>query len=86
MKNDIYDKRLQDCGFKKIEDTDDIVVYERQQHPEYVQVLELGRHEDGKHRICSFQKGVNSDGFNNAVWLTLQEAMLAANLMIEKGW
>ncbi len=85
MKN-IYDERLQKLGFTKIEDTDDIVVYERQQHPEYVQVLELGRHEDGNHRISSYQKGVNSDGFNNAVWLTLQEALLASNMMIQKGW
>lgn len=84
MKN-YYDERLQKVGFAKIEDTDDIVVYERQQ-PEFVQVLELGRRDDGQHTILSYQKGVNVEGYYNAVGLTLQEAMMAVNMMIQKGW
>lgn len=84
MKN-YYDERLQKVGFKKIEETEDIVVYERQQ-PEFVQVLELGYREDGHHNILSYQKGVNSDGHYNAVGLTLQETMMAVNMMIVKGW
>ena len=83
--NNFYDERLQKAGFKKIEDTDDIVVYERQQ-PEFVQVLELGFREDGQHSILSYQKGVNVEGYYNAVGLTLQEAMMAVNMMIQKGW
>lgn len=84
MKN-YYDERLQKAGFTKIEDTDDIVVYERQQ-PEFVQVLELGYREDGHHNILSYQKGVNLEGYYNAVGLTLQETMMAVNMMIVKGW
>ena len=60
MMNNLYDKRLQDCGFTKIEETDEIVVYERQM-PEFVQVLELGRHEDGHHRICSYDEDAMCD-------------------------
>ena len=85
MMNNLYDKRLQDCGFTKIEETDEIVVYERQQ-PEFVQVLELGRYENGQHTILSYQKGVNLEGYYNAVSLTLHEALTAAHLMIQKGW
>lgn len=84
MKN-YYDERLQKAGFTKIEETEDIVVYERQQ-PEFVQVLELGYREDGKHSILSYQKGVNLEGYYNAVCLTLQEAMMSVNMMIVKGW
>lgn len=85
MMNNLYDKRLQDCGFTKIEETDEIVVYERQM-PEFVQVLELGRYENGQHTIFSYQKGVNLEGYYNAVGLTLHEALTAAHLMIQKGW
>ena len=85
MMNNLYDKRLQDAGFTKIEETDEIVVYERQM-PEFVQVLELGHRDDGQHTILSYQKGVNAEGYYNAVGLTLHEALTAAHLMIQKGW
>lgn len=81
----LYDKKLQAIGFAKIEESEEIVVYERQQ-PEFVQVLELGHRDDGQHSILSYQKGVNLEGYYNAVGLSLEEALAAAHLMIQKGW
>lgn len=83
--NTYYDKMLQKSGFTKIEETDEIVVYERQM-PEFVQVLELGHRENKEHTILSYQKGVNLEGHYNTVGLTMQEAMMAVNMMIQKGW
>ena len=79
------DEKFEAIGFKKIEESDDIVVYERQT-PLYVQVLELCRWGKGQNMIFSIQQGVNSDGFNNNVGLTVYEAHLASKKMKQKGW
>lgn len=79
------DEKLEAIGFKKIEESEDIVVYERQT-PLYVQMLELCRWEKGQNMIFSTQQGVNSDGFNNNVGLTMYEAKLACKKMKQKGW
>lgn len=79
------DRQMKAEGFNLIEESDDIVVYERQQ-PEFVQVLELGYRENGQHNILSYQKGVNADGHYNAVGLTLLEVRLAIRKIFEKEW
>ena len=80
------DDKLEAIGFKKIEESEDIVIYERQQ-PEFVQVLELGRGGKGQHNILfSYQKGVNLEGYYNAVCLNVYEAALASKKMWDKGW
>ena len=79
------DDKLEAIGFKKIEESEDIVVYERQT-PLYVQMLELCRWTNGQNMIFSHQRGVNSDGFNNNVGLTVYEAHLASKKMWDKGW
>lgn len=81
----LIDEKLKAIEFNKIEESEDIVVYERQM-TEYVQVLEIGHRDDGKHMIQSYQKGVNSDGCNNVVGLTMHETQLAMRKIWQKGW
>ena len=79
------DDKLEAIGFKKIEESEDIVVYEKDAQL-YVHVLELCRWGKGQNVIFSHQRGVNSDGFNNNVGLTVYEAHLASKKMWQKGW
>lgn len=79
------DEDLEANGFQKIEESEDIVVYERQ-HPDFVQVLELGHRAGGWPVMLSYQKGVNKEGQYNAVSLTVYEAHRAMVKMEQKGW
>lgn len=79
------DDKLEAIGFKKIEESEDIVVYKRQQ-PEFVQILELSHRGKGQNTMHSYQMGVNSDGYYNSVGLTAYEAHLASKKMWQKDW
>lgn len=79
------DEKFEALGFKKIEESPVIVVYHRPERG-YVHELALCHKINGKHLIQSYQKGVNTDGFNNMVGLTPEEAKLACKKITQKGW
>lgn len=81
------DKALKRLGFEKVrEDKRFIVQYERDTKYGYVQCLDLCHKASGKHLIQSYQKDVNSEGFNNSVGFTPKEAKLAVKKMRKCGW
>lgn len=82
------DKKLRKIGFVKVyedrgngryvSEDEYGVSYERQiEKHGYTQVLDIRHKESGKHLIQSYQKDVNTDGFNNTVGLTYEEMKLA---------
>ena len=79
-KNNI-DEELKKCGFKKTEENKFCVSYERYNNEfQYVHCVEL--HLSSHKQSCfilSYEKGVNKDGFNNCVGLTVHEAILILN-------
>lgn len=72
------DKNLKKIGFIKIYEDKYSVSYERYNKQfKYTQVLDIIYKKSGNHLIQSYQKGVNTDGFNNVVGLTYKEMKLA---------
>lgn len=82
------DKKLEKIGFVKVyEDkgnghhvSEDKygVCYERYNEQfKYTQVLDIRHKKSGNHLIQSYQKDVNTDGFNNVVGLNYKETKLA---------
>lgn len=81
------DKKLAEIGFVKIKEDQYGASYERNMEQyHYVQSLDLLHKASGKHIIQSSQKGVNSDGLNNMVGLTMYETKLALKKMKKMGW
>lgn len=71
------DERLADLGFVKIEENKHGVRYERVHHIfGYTHSLDIMHKRSGKHLIQSYEKGVNSDKYNNCVGLTELESKL----------
>lgn len=82
------DKKLAKIGFIKDSDvSDNWVSYTRKDEKHsYIQVLGFGHKLSGNHIVLSYQKDVNSDGFNNCVGLNKQELKLAYKKLKELGW
>lgn len=81
------DEKLEAIGFKKIEESDLYVGYERYNEKYgYVQHLDLVNKISGRHIIQSYQEGHDSSGFDIMVGLTMYEAKLACKKMKQKGW
>ena len=81
------DERLSDLGFTKIGDNDYGVHYEREiKEYNYIQIISINHKASGKHIMLSYQKDVNTNGYNNAVGLTYLETKLFLKKMKQKGW
>lgn len=81
------DNRLKDIGFIKIEEDGHGALYERKNEEySYIQRLDLMHKNNGSHVIQSYQKNVNSDGFNNMIGLTMYETKLAIKKMKRMGF
>ena len=83
------DDKLKELGFEKTRQTDGGVTYEKREYGTrrertfYIHVVEINRKLSGKHLIQSFQKGLNSDKFNNVIGLTYKENKLFLKKMKE---
>lgn len=72
------DKRLEELGFKKISEGNYGATYAKvDKEFGFVHCIAILNKELGDHIIHSYQKGANSDGFNNTVGMTYKEAKLA---------
>lgn len=76
---DNVDKNLEKLGFVAVESENEYGVCYRRKVSEfnYIQRLDILHKANGRHLIQSYQESVNSDGFNNVVGLTYEEAKLA---------
>lgn len=78
-----YKRPQEGCSFDLEDDENDYenkygVYYERRnRNHNYTQVLCIIHKSNGNHLIQSYQKDVNSDGFNNVVGLNYKEMKLA---------
>ena len=79
------DDRFNEIGFTKVKENQYSANYERKTKHGYVQCLDLVRKSSGRHIIQSYEKGVNKDGFNNCVGLTMYEAKLCRRKMKQMG-
>lgn len=78
------DERIKELGFEKVEIEDKFgvgVCYKRvvliNNDESYVHRLDILHKANGNHIIQSYQKEVNSDGFNNTVGLDYKKTKLA---------
>lgn len=76
---DNVDKKLEKLGFVAVESENEYGACYRREVSEfnYIQRLDIIHKANGRHLIQSYQESVNSDGFNNVVGLTYEEAKLA---------
>lgn len=79
------DKRLKKLGFTKIEENRYVVIYERENATYgYTHEVDIIHKYNKENIVISSVKGLNSDGFNNAVGLTANEMKFFRKKMIEK--
>lgn len=80
------DDKFMEIGFEKVSENLFCTVYERNDEKyRYVQCIELVIKSSGFHIMHSYQKDINSDGFNNSVGLTMYEAKLCRVKMKQMG-
>ena len=80
------DDKFAEIGFEKVSESPFCAVYERNvERYRYVQCIELDTKTSGFHLMHSYQKDINSDGFNNSVGLTMYEARLCRLKMKQMG-
>jgi hypothetical protein len=82
----IADRELKKIGFSKVDEDSLYVKYERKTQFGYIHSLSLMHKASGRHLVMSYQDGGNSDGFDNAVGMTMRTARLCLRKMREKGW
>lgn len=80
------DEKFAQIGFLKVCENEFGAKYERLSKRGYIQRVDLVRKQSGLHLIQSYEAGVNSDGFNNCVGLTMYEARLCLIKMRRMGW
>jgi hypothetical protein len=85
------DEKLAEIGFVEVRGLKQFGVrcakYERESTEyNYIHVVELMTKQNGYHIIQSYQRDVNSEGFNNAVGLTMYETKLFLKKMKQLGW
>lgn len=80
------DEKFAEIGFKKITENEFGVKYERNTKFGYLQSIALLHKASGFHLIQSYESGLNKDGFNNCVGLTMYEARLCQKKMKQMGW
>ena len=80
------DEKLADIGFIKDEESEFCVNYKKNiEEYGYVQILEIQHKASGSHTIHSYEEGVNKDGYNNSVGLSLRAAKLALEKARQMG-
>lgn len=83
------DEKFEDIGFKKVNDSEHSVIYERTNEKYYyTQVLAIHHKQSGEHIIQSYDKNlfdIKNIG-NTCVGLTYHETKLALKKMKQKGW
>lgn len=80
------DEKFAEIGLVKIEEDEFCASYERKTKFGYTQCIDFLYKDSGFHLIQSYEKGVNTDGFNNCVGLTMYEARLCRKKMKQMGW
>lgn len=81
------DKIFEKLGFEKTYEKNGVIDYERKNERfGFMQVIEFCRKSSGNHLVFSYQKGVNKDGFNNNVGLTLAEIKAINKKIKELKW
>lgn len=81
----IADKKFRRLGYECVYETERVVDYEKKTDSGYVHTIELIYKCRGQHICISYEKGCNSDGYNNAVGMTAQEMRWARRKMHELG-
>lgn len=79
------DEKFAEIGLVKVKENEFSADYERQSKFGYTQCVDLVKKASGKHIIQSYEKGINRDGFNNCVGLTMYEARLCMKKMKQMG-
>lgn len=78
------DEKFEKLGFIKTYESKIAVTYEKKiEKYDYIQSIDICRKASGNHIVISGEKGINKDGFNNAVGLTKQEMKLCIKKMRE---
>jgi hypothetical protein len=80
------DEKLAEIGLVKVKENEYGASYERETRFGYTQCVDLVCKASGRHLIQSYEKGVNQDGFNNCVGLSMYEARLCRKKMKRMGW
>lgn len=80
------DEKFAEVGFVKVKENEYGAAYEKETKFGYIQCLDLLSKGSGFDLIQSYEKGVNKDGFNNCVGLTMYEARLCRKKMKQMGW
>lgn len=84
------DELFSEIGFEKYDENEHFVGYKREKMVNgeviYTQFLDLGFRYNGLHTIQSYAGGVNCEGYNNMIGLSMYEATLAVKKMKHKGW
>lgn len=80
------DERFSEIGLEKVKEDEYGADYERKTRFGYVQCISLVRKASGFHIIQSYEKSLNTDGFNNCVDITMYEAKLCRKKMKQMGW
>ena len=87
FKSKSIDEKFNEIGFIKTKENKSGASYERENKKfNYTQVIELIYKANGTNLLQSYQEGVNKDGFNNVVGLSMYETKLALNKMHQMGW
>lgn len=81
------DYKLERIGFIKVHEDKHCASYERNEDRfKYIQRLDLLHKDGGRHLIQSYEKGCNSDKFNNMIGLSMYESELALKKMKQMRW
>lgn len=80
------DEKFAEIGLVKVEESDYVASYERKTKFGYTQCVDLVHKASGFHLIQSYEKGVNTDGFSNAVGMNMYEVRLCLKKMKQMGW
>ncbi len=83
----IADKMFEKLGYQKVEDSNILVVYEKTiQQFGYTHVIEFCHKRSGNHHVISYQRGLNTDGFNNSIGLGIPEIKAIKRKIKELRW
>ena len=81
------DKMFGRLGYTGVDSNAYVIAYEKPiEEFGYTKVIEFIYKRSGEHIVCSYQKGVNGDGFNNSVGLTIPEIKAIRRQLKELKW
>lgn len=83
----IADKKFEKLGFTKVKESDLVVSYEKY-YPtyKYTRCIDIYHKNNTRHISISYQKDVNSEGFDNSVGLSVAELKAVLLKMKAKGF